>query len=355
MNPRSPQQSRDQHAYIPQHVSDAMSKQMQQNVPAHLKQYVNPDKPVYVPKHVEQQLNQHMQKTMPGHLKGYSGAYVQQKVVQPGLAGPSSQGPRPVAPVAPTPNQLRQDHSNVNAGQYEARFNNNLFASDQPGQPAPQPPTGYPPQPSQAPPNQPPEQPYDFIMNSGQPAPKSPLPGLSPGASLPQKILMGLGALLVLVIVAAIVRSVFFSNDSNFTGYMSVVQDQQQLIQLLQPKDQIQTDALANANQAFVSTASLSLTSSQRDLMKYLAANGQKIDAKQLNLKIDPQNNQKLAAAATAGTYNQTFKEVMQAELTQYMNSLTQAYNTSTGKNGRALLDSQYGQADLLLKQLEQQ
>jgi hypothetical protein len=380
MNPRSSQQSRDQHAYIPQHVSDAMSRQMQQNVPAHLKQYVNPDKPTYVPQHVQQQLSQHMEKAMPGHLKAYSGAYLQQKVVQPGLTGVAAQGPRPVAPVAPTPNQLRQDHSNVNAGQYEARFNTNLFAPDQPGQapqpsqpvppdpnmppqPAAQPQPGQPqviqptqpyqPAPEQPSAQQPQQQPYDFIMNPEQPqAPKQKLPGLSPNSSLLQRLLLLGGGLVVLIIIIAIARSLL-SPGTDYTGYVSVAQQQQELLHILSPEDDTTFQNLSANNQNFVATASLSLSSAQSQLIQYLGRNGQKVETKQLNLKLNAQTDQQLANAATAGTYDQTFSDVMKSELEQYVNTLVTTYKQATGKNGRALLNDQYCQAQLLRKQLD--
>lgn len=332
-----------------------MSRQMQQSAPAHLKQYVNPDKPVYVPQHVQQQLDRHMQQSMPGHLKGYSGAFLQQKIVQPGLTGVASQGPRPVAPVAPNPNQLRQDHSNVNAGQYNASFYGNMFAADQsnqPEQPAypPQQPN-LPPQPGQpAPPE--PAQPYDFIMNGDQPqANKSRIPGVPKNASLPQKLLIGLGALLALIIIFSVVRGIF-GGSSDMTAYVGVAQDQQQLIHLLTPEKPDQLLTLSANNQNFVATASLTIASSQQKLINYLTKNGQKVDAKQLALGVNPQNDQQLTAAAAAGTYDTTFQEVMESELNQYINGLNSTYNQASGKNGRALLSDQYCQAVLLLKQL---
>jgi hypothetical protein len=355
MNSKSSQASRDQHAYIPQHVSEAMSKQVQQNAPAHLKQYLNPDKPTYVPQHAQQQINQYMQKSMPGHMKSYAGAYVQQKIVQPGLTGVASQAPRPVTPHAPTPNVLRRDHSNVQAGQYDAQFHHDLFAAEQqPGQTV-APDQAYPPQQPQPPAGQPPAgpapHPYDFIMNPEQPSgPKFNLPGLSPGSSMAKKLLYGLGGFMALLILFVIARSIF-SGGSNLQPYVVVAQDQQEIIHLIENIDSKQD--LPVSTQNFVATASASIASGQAQILSYLTTNKQKVKTDQLNLKINAATDQRLVTAASAGTYSSTFADVMKTELNTYMSDLSTAYKQSSGPKGRALLSSQYDQAGLMLQQLE--
>jgi hypothetical protein len=129
-----------------------------------------------------------------------------------------------------------------------------------------------------------------------------------------------------------------------------VAQDQHELIHLATNASQQQ--GITTTDQNFAATAQLSLTSAQSVTVKYLVANGNKISLKVLSLKVSTATDAQLTAAAAATTYDQTFQAIMKAKLTTYVSSLQQTYKQTTGKNGRALLNNDYNQAQLLLTQL---
>jgi hypothetical protein len=263
--------------------------------------------------------------------------------VQPSLSRPGA-GAATVPPkaVPQVPNQLRRDHSNVPGAQYDVGFNN-LFQSDQPGA-APQA-QNYPPQPS-GPQPEAPRQAYDFILSPEQPRRHFNLPG---GGNKATRVALVAGALLVVLILFSIIRGLF-SGGMDPAPYLSVAQDQQELIHLAQAATSQRDLSIVNKN--YVYTARLSLASAQSGLLTYLNGQGHKVSPKTLNLKISAASDSRLASAQTAGTYNQTYHDVVESKLKTYLSDLNRAYDTSTGKKGRALLKDDYAQAQLLLKQL---
>ena len=347
MLPRSVQTAKDQRAYIPPHIEQAMSQQMQRNMPAHLKKYTGSDRPAYIPQHIEKQLNQQMQKNMPGHLKQYAGAYMQQRVIQPSMS-PNMTKPivnhaNPGLPSRPpTPDLQRLGHSMPTGEQFTVPVNPTpqpqppqQLQSQQPGLQQPEVTGPHPPA-------------YDFIMNPNQPPPKK--AGLPGGNSTATRALFFSGAIFLLLVGFMIVRSIL-SGGSNLSSFVSVAQDQQALIHLT--TNAAEQDDLSVSNQNFAATAQLSLTSAQTGLVTYLQDNGQKVDVKQLSAKISTATDERLTTAAAATTYNQTFQEIMKTKLTDYISHLQQTYDQSEGETGRALLSDQYDQAQLLLTQLE--
>jgi hypothetical protein len=338
-NPRY-QTAMNQRTHIPQHVEQAINQHMQQSMPAHLKKYVNSDRPTYIPQHAEKQIAQYMDKKMPAHLKSYTGAYMQQRIVQPSTARPNIAQPATPAPHAPVPDPLRRGHSIPYGSQHTVELDTlpeatPLFQADQPATP-PEQPAAPAPQGSN----------YDFITSPEQPKRRLSLPG---GDSKLKKVLFAAGGLLVLMIIFVVLKGVL-AGSSNLPLFVGIAEDQQELIHLVTNAKQ-QPD-LSSDNQNFVATAQLSLSSSQSDLLKYLAANHKKVVPKQLGLKISTATDEQLTAAASAETYNQTFKDVMKTKLTGYSNNLKQAYRQTTGKKGRAQLSADYDQAQLLLTQL---
>jgi hypothetical protein len=338
MNPSSRQSAKDSRAHIPAHIEQAMKQHMQQNVPAHLKKYVGGS--TYVPQHAQTQLAQAMQKNIPAHLKQYTGAYMQQKVIQPNTArlhNPSSH--TPVAP-GPTPDKLRLEHSmpgQQHTVEAETISPEHLFKPVQTNEPAVSQP--------EVPASSQPHQPYEFFMNPAPPAKKPPLGGSS---ILTRIALLG-GGLVILMIAFVIVKNLL-GGGAIPASFTTVAQDQQSLIHLLDNASQ--QDNLSNDNQNFVATAGLSLNSSQSDVTQYMSKNGKKIDPKQLNLKINDRLDSQLSEAAQASTYNQTFDEIMQAQLNMYLNDLKLAYRQSQGPTGRTLMNDNYKEAQLLLDQL---
>jgi hypothetical protein len=83
-----------------------------------------------------------------------------------------------------------------------------------------------------------------------------------------------------------------------------------------------------------------------------LKLNGHTIGTKELNLKVSTAIDNEITGAIAASTYDQTFTQVMQSELTTYEQALSQTFKATSGPKGRALLNNQYSGAQLLLQQI---
>lgn len=269
-----------------------------------------------------------MQRNLPPHLQKYAGAYMQQKVFDPSMNRGASQPMQNGAPpptYRPVTHLDREDHY----VQYKGD-------SGQSGQ-SPEPTRPFSP-----------EQAYDFIDEPLQQDSRAPL--LPSNSSMPMRIAIFGGGLVVLLILFVVVKG-FFGGGSSLTSIVTVAQDQQALIHLTD--NALKQSDLSDSNENFSATASLSLASSRSDLVNYMAKNGKKIDVKVLNLKISKTTDTQLVSAASAATYNETYKGIMQKKINSYMNNLKLAYTETTGPKGQALLYSQYEQAKLLLVQLD--
>lgn len=282
-------------------------------------------------------MTQQMQSRMPAHMQKYVGAFMQQNVIDPSISGKSF-SPQTVTPnPTPRPSKPSFSHSNHYSPQPEPQVEVS---------PPPAPEPDSPPQPTT------PEQAYDFIINP-EPKKRKSFSLLSGDSSLPVKLAVVAGGLLILFVLFSIAKGLL-SGPSVMPSFVGIAQDQQQIIHILgKVSTSGNSNNLSSNNQNFLVTAQLSLTSSQSDMIDYLAKNGTKVKAKQLNLKVSTATDTQLADSAAAATYDQTFKQIMETELNSYMRDLQDTYKQSTGAKGKALLTKDYNQAQLLLTQLE--
>lgn len=189
---------------------------------------------------------------------------------------------------------------------------------------------------------------YDFIVNPGQPKKQNPFTS----SSMALRIGLVLGGLLVLLIVFVGIGSMLSSGNSNTPALTNVLIQQQELVRLSDaPKNDRQSISTANANAA--ATIELAVTSDSQELRSYMKTAGIKVDPKKLIYPSSKATDEQLAASASAGTYNTTYGDILDTQLTEYQASLKNAYNKTSEKNGREILNKQYDGATLLIKQLE--
>jgi hypothetical protein len=357
------QDAHDRQAYIPPHIENAMADHMRQTLPPHLKRFQGGG--TYVPQQAAQAISDHMESTLPGHMKPYADAYMQQRVLQPAsrasLAAPASEAAAEPGTDTVAPQQAAGQvfaPGGTPAGVPPAGPSTAMAPdASAPAPGASVPPTGAPgaglspagpasdtpaPEPDSR------DQSYAFITNPALPAKPSTLSRIPLSGSLVGRVGLVAGALLVLVIIFAIFKSLLVSGP-NVTPVITVAQDQQELLHILQKTNGL---GLSANNQNFASTLQVSVTTSQQKTISYLTAAHKKINVKQLNLKVSPSTDNRLKAAQAAATYDQTFTEVMQAKLTEYGKDIQTAYKLDAGKKGRALLKETYAQQQLLLLQL---
>lgn len=328
------------------------------------------DRHAYIPPHVEQAMTKQMEHALPAHMKRYAGAYVQQNMTGPGMAT-SGKMTGPPAGYKPVTHLPRKDHFHQYKAQQPSKADaflsqNTPPAPAEPGtvyaaqSPQPQatqdpaPPQQIPEQPVAYPPQNPsqpasgPTSNYDFFMGAEQQQIRKPSP-LS-NSSLPIRIGLVAGGLVALLIIFNVAKGLL-AGPSVLPYYVTVTQDQQEIIHLSSDATELQTD-INTTNKNFAATAQLSVTSAQADIIKLLSKNGRKVKVKELNLKLSDSTDARLKDASAAGTYNETFKDIMLSELKTYMSDLKTTYNHSKSDSGRALLSDKYHQAELLTEQL---
>lgn len=174
------------------------------------------------------------------------------------------------------------------------------------------------------------------------------LPG---GNSMLTRIALIGGGLVILLIIFTVLKGLLTSGP-DLTPVVAVVQQQQELIHLVTTAQQSQQGNLSVTNKNFAATLQLTLGTSQGKTIQYLATNHKKLKAKQLNLKVSALTDKRLAGAAAAGNYDQTFTEIMQAQLNTYGSDLALAYKQGYGPKGKALLKDDYRQLQLFKTQL---
>lgn len=187
--------------------------------------------------------------------------------------------------------------------------------------------------------------PYEFIINPQKPQRKVAIAG----NSTMQRVFIVVGGLAVLIILAVVISSVLSSGSKEKTqGLLTTAQDQAEIAR-------IAGDASLHATtlpvQNLAQNVQASITSDNTALVQYMAKNGQKVSPQMLAAKRSKTVDASLASAQENNTYDSTFKDILQTELTQYLRALTTAYKTNPGVKGKALLNQQYDAAKLLLAQ----
>lgn len=196
-----------------------------------------------------------------------------------------------------------------------------------------------------------PHDPYAFIMNAGQPAPKSKLPlSLPKGNSTFQRVLIGAGGFFVLLIIGLIVLSLFSGNGNN-DKLLTLAQEQTEIIRvadLARNERTIRDSTTKN----LASSASLSVGSSRQKVLSLLS--GKKVNDKTLSLKKSAKTDTELTTAATNNQYDEVFTQILTDELKTYQTNVKQLYTNSKNTEEKAILEEAYNGTVILLGQQTQ-
>lgn len=189
---------------------------------------------------------------------------------------------------------------------------------------------------------------YDFIMNSGQPQPKRPF-GLPSGGSKVQRILLFVGGGAVLLVLLLMVISMFSggSKDQN-QRLLGIAQQQTELVRVA---GLAQDKARTSATQSLAATASITIQSSQNDISGLLRKAKIKTDAKILASKNDPKTDATLEAAAQNNRYDEVFTELLTREIKEYQLDLKEAYDSTSSKTQKEVLEAAFVSASTLLSE----
>lgn len=190
--------------------------------------------------------------------------------------------------------------------------------------------------------------PYEFIVATNtKPKPKF---SLSLGnSSFVARIGIILGGLVVLMIVAAILISMFTPKGST-PGLTLAAEQQEEIIRIsgLATKQVTGQDA-----SNFVTNVNISIASSQQQIIAYLGDHGVKVPPKTLALDKNSQTDTLLANAASAGNYDSVVAQTLADQLRSYQGLLRTTYQQTSSKQAKQLLQSSFTSASTLLKQYQ--
>lgn len=196
---------------------------------------------------------------------------------------------------------------------------------------------------------QPPEQnPYDFIMNSGEPPKKSPL-GLPSGNSTLQRILLVGGGLVVLIVVGVLLMSVLTAGSkSNSEQLLTLAKTQTELVRIAdlaakEPSVRNESTRILAVN------TSVSVNSTKQKVIGMITKSGKKADPKQLALSKNAKTDATLASALQNNQYDEVVTQELITELKNYRLQLKTSYDAVSSKQDKQVLSDAFKGTSLLL------
>lgn len=188
---------------------------------------------------------------------------------------------------------------------------------------------------------------YNFITDPTPPPKKS----FGGGSSLAVRLIVVLGGVLALLVIIVIVKNLLGGSSNNVPALLSVAKQQAQIVHISSAATK-ESQPLEASNRRTAVTTELAVASAQKQLLSYVKTQ-KKLNKKNLTFRFDKTIDTQLASAASAGTYDATYRQVLNEQLTIYRQELRNAFTKTDGPKGRELLNKQYDGAGLLLKQLE--
>jgi hypothetical protein len=185
---------------------------------------------------------------------------------------------------------------------------------------------------------------YNFIINPASIRPKSPLLKLK-SMSKPMMIVAGLIVILLIVIAMSL-----FGGRSGSSALVTVTQRQQALINIANVAS-AQTTA-SNSTQASAVTIKATVGSAQNMIISYSRVHKLSVNVSVKKQNINVNTSSALAAASSAGTFDSTYKTLINNDLTAYSNELKLAYAESKDTTLKTMLNDDYASTQLLIKQI---
>lgn len=188
--------------------------------------------------------------------------------------------------------------------------------------------------------------PYEFIMNPGKP-PKKKI-GLGGGNFMFTLILIIGGAIIFMIILAIIANSIGGSKFSK-SDLIGMAQTEQELSRVSQAAS---TNATQQTTKNFAVTIQFTMITQQQRVLALLKKNGVKVGTKELALKQNATTDQQLASAKSTSTYDLTYSQLMQTQLTDYANAVKTLNGKAASKAESDMTSDFYTQTQLLISQI---
>lgn len=194
------------------------------------------------------------------------------------------------------------------------------------------------------------QDPYAFIMNNGIPQQKPNLLNIASGSPKKRIAIIGIGLVSILIIFFMFASLMFGGGQGQTDKLLALAQQQTELIRI---SDLANKEGAAHAasTQVLASNTSLSLQSSQQQILGLMSKGDRAKSQKQLGAKQSTKTDAALKSAAQNNRYDEAFTEIMASELSKYQSELKVSYNSSKNTKEKQVLDSAYKGATLLLSQ----
>lgn len=184
--------------------------------------------------------------------------------------------------------------------------------------------------------------PYEFIFSEKH----QPKQGVFEGASMTKRIMVIVGGLIVLVVLAAILVSVFVPKDTSLEKLTSIMQEQEEIVRVA---DLSSASATSVDVKNLAANVSLSVGTNATSLQTYLTAHKVKITKVLLATKQDSKTDTLLTNAKSTNTFDHTAAQTLQSLLVTYRADLNTTYRDVKGTNARKELLNSYKNADILI------
>jgi hypothetical protein len=191
------------------------------------------------------------------------------------------------------------------------------------------------------------QNPYDFIMNSGQPQMPGKMPRMTNGGGgQRQRILFVAIAGFIVLILGIIVFNILSSaGKGNTTLLKNLAAEQTELIRV---SDLALTKAKSTKARNLAATATITVRTMKQRTTKLLSLKGIEVVPKELNAKLNEKTDDALDAAEQANRYDEVYIEYMLGALATYQNNLKAAYDVNTETNDRDVLSAAFSSTALI-------
>ena len=201
-------------------------------------------------------------------------------------------------------------------------------------------PNGYE-QPNYSP--QPTVDPYAFLNETKKP---NRIPNPLSGGSFKAKLVFGLVALFLVIVLIAVIKSVFSGNNQiNTVSLYSVMSEQQELINLATIGSSNSSNPV---NQDLAATVIGVVNTDQNNLIKLLDYNNLKINTALFVLQ--PSVDGRLNQVQQSSNFDPLFTSTMQQQFGYYKNDLLSAYKLNVNPIVRKYLNAEYKNLSLLMQ-----
>lgn len=184
---------------------------------------------------------------------------------------------------------------------------------------------------------------FDFIMNPQKPTKKSLLPPMSPKTRLMVYISLGIIGVLLIIIIAS---SLLGGGSSGTEQVVKIAQQQNEIIRISTLGNQKAGGTQAKKLAAITNST---ISSDQKNTLSYLEKQDKKLKDKELRLLQDKEVDTDLTNAERNGRFDEVFTKIILEKLNEYQTTM-QAVFPQLGPKGKDLLDKQFKNVDLILK-----